>query len=142
MKFGSFVTLSCKYCRYFQSKDNLGSPCHFSKHFVPCVEKLCSDNLVKYPIGITQKYMSKNNGPKPLNLDQFLHPHYTYHGNFTPENLIFNANLQEFGQKISYICNLETNGKISSDEAYQEIRQLWKKVKESKHNLFDLDNKD
>ncbi|MEB3310658.1 MAG: hypothetical protein VKJ02_10530 [Snowella sp.] len=82
--------------------------------------------------------MSEQNPPQSPSLDQFLHPHHSYEGKTTPENLVFNANLQEFGQKISYLCSLETNGKISSEEAYQKIRQLWKKIKESKQELFGL----
>ncbi|MBE9221812.1 hypothetical protein IQ215_03800 [Cyanobacterium stanieri LEGE 03274] len=64
-----------------------------------------------------------------------LYPRSPYHGEFTPENLVFNANLQEFAQKVSYICNLETNGKISSNQAYQQIRVLWKELKNSIKNL-------
>ena len=42
------------------------------------------------------------------NKNQFLYPRYPYKGEFTPENLLFNANLQEFAQKASYFCALET----------------------------------
>ena len=67
--------------------------------------------------------------------ENFLYPKANYRGNFSPEHLVFNANLQEFAQKVMYICNLETNGKISSDEAYHEIKALWKKVKQSRKGL-------
>jgi hypothetical protein len=67
--------------------------------------------------------------------EDFLHPRSRYYGNFTPENLAFNANLQEFAQKITYICSLETGGKISSERAYKEIKALWKQLKGSKKNL-------
>lgn len=70
----------------------------------------------------------------------FLYPHSSYHGEVKPENLVFNANLQEFAQKISYICNLETNGKLSPEEAYQEIKKLWKELKASKKQLQIGDN--
>lgn len=69
--------------------------------------------------------------------DRFFHPQGRYHGKFTPEALAFNANLQEFAQRISIICNLETGGKVSPQEAYQEIKQLWKQLKTSKAELFD-----
>ncbi|MEM6835235.1 MAG: hypothetical protein AAF609_00130 [Cyanobacteria bacterium P01_C01_bin.120] len=69
--------------------------------------------------------------------DNFLHPRSTYWGKPTLPNLTFNANLQEFAQRISFICNLETGGKITADEAYQEIKQLWKQLKSSKKNLLD-----
>jgi hypothetical protein len=60
--------------------------------------------------------------------DNFLFPRASYRGKFSPENLVFNANLQEFAQKVSYICNLETAGKISSTEAYIKIRNLWEEL--------------
>ncbi len=67
--------------------------------------------------------------------DQFLHPRSRYYGDFTPENLAFNANLQEFAQKVTYICSLETGGKISPEKAYKEIKLLWKQLRSSKKNL-------
>jgi hypothetical protein len=45
-----------------------------------------------------------------------LYPRMTYHGKFDPQNLVFNANLQEFAQRVNYICNLETAGKISTEK--------------------------
>ena len=56
-----------------------------------------------------------------------------------PNNLVFNANLQEFAYKVSYICNLETNGKITSEEAYDRIKELWHQLKSSKKQLLDND---
>ena len=70
-----------------------------------------------------------------MNHSDFLHPRYHYRGQWNPENLAFNANLQEFSQKINYICNLETNGKLSSQDAYQEIKSLWKQLKKTKKQL-------
>ncbi len=69
------------------------------------------------------------------NKDKFLYPRSPYRGEFTPRNLVFNSNLQEFAQKVSYICNLETNGKISSQEAYKQIKNLWRSLKNSIKNL-------
>lgn len=67
--------------------------------------------------------------------NRFLSPRSRYYGQVKPENLVFNANLQEFAQRISFICNLETNGKISSEEAYNQIKALWKQLKRSKKQL-------
>ncbi len=67
--------------------------------------------------------------------DHFLHPRSRYRGQFKPEHLMFNANLQEFAQRVTYICNLETNGKLSPEESYQQIRMLWKQLKQSKKQL-------
>jgi len=67
--------------------------------------------------------------------EDFLYPHSPYHGKVNPENIVFNANLQEFVHKISYICSLETNGKIEPTEAYKQIKALWKELKQSKKQL-------
>jgi hypothetical protein len=63
-------------------------------------------------------------------------PQSRYYGTFTPENLVFNANLQEFSHRVSIICSLETGGKISSQEAYLQIAELWQQLEQSKRNLF------
>jgi len=62
-----------------------------------------------------------------------------YRGVFSPENLAFDANLQEFTNRISIICALETGGKISPIEAYQQIRDLWTELDQSKQNLLTDD---
>lgn len=67
--------------------------------------------------------------------DEFLFPHSRYYGEVKPENLVFNANLQEFAQRVSYICNLETAGKISPQESYKQIKDLWKQLKRSHEEL-------
>jgi hypothetical protein len=67
--------------------------------------------------------------------ENFLYPRGRYYGQVKPENLVFNANLQEFAQRISYICNLETSGKIPPDQAYEQIKDLWKNLRRSKKEL-------
>ena len=67
--------------------------------------------------------------------DNFLYPQSHYYGEFKPENLVFNANLQEFAQKVGYIVNLQTSGKVTSEEAYKQIKALWKNLKHSKKEL-------
>lgn len=66
---------------------------------------------------------------------KFLYPRSRYYGQVKPENLVFNANLQEFAQRVSYLTNLETNGKLSPEQAYQEIKELWKQLKQTKKQL-------
>ncbi len=68
-------------------------------------------------------------------LNQFLYPRASYNGKVKPENLVFNANLQEFSQQVNYIANLETGGKLSPQEAYQQIQSLWKSLKASYYQL-------
>ncbi len=71
------------------------------------------------------------------NKEQFLYPRGRYRGEFTPEHLAFNANLQEFAQRVSLICGLETGGKIPPGQAYKEIKTLWHQLKQSKQALLD-----
>ncbi|MBD2249861.1 DUF7219 family protein [Nostoc parmelioides] len=70
-----------------------------------------------------------------MSKDNFLYPRGRYYGQVKPENLVFNANLQEFAQRVSYICNLETGGKLSPDEAYDQIKALWKHLKRTRKQL-------
>lgn len=66
---------------------------------------------------------------------EFLHPRSRYYGSSEPKELLFNANLQEFSQRVNFLCALETSGKISSEDAYSQIHSLWKSLKQSKHSL-------
>ena len=84
--------------------------------------------------------MADNQNKEHL-LTEFLYPSSSYHGKAQPANIVFNANLQEFAQTVSYICNLETNGKITTVEAYQQIKQLWKQLRKSKKQLGIEDGK-
>jgi hypothetical protein len=72
---------------------------------------------------------------QPNSKDEFLHPRSRYYGEFTPTNLVFNSNLQEFAAQVGFICALETNGMISSAEAYRQIKELFKNLKHSKKEL-------
>jgi hypothetical protein len=38
----------------------------------------------------------------------FLYPYNCFRGQFSPQNLVFNANLQEFAKKAEYLCTLHT----------------------------------
>lgn len=65
----------------------------------------------------------------------FIYPRSRYYGQVKPENLVFNANLQEFAQRVNLICALETGGKMPPDEAYKQIKGLWKQLKRAKKQL-------
>lgn len=73
--------------------------------------------------------------PEQVSKNSFLYPKSPYHGQFTPENLVFNANLQEFAQKVSYISALQTGGKLSPEQAYEQMKYLWKQLKRSKKEM-------
>ncbi|MEH2246967.1 DUF7219 family protein [Nostoc sp.] len=80
--------------------------------------------------------------PNSQDKNSFLYPRSRYYGKFQPETLAFNANLQEFAQRISYITCLETGGKLSPEEAYQQIKTLCKQLKYSKKELAIGGNKE
>ena len=66
-----------------------------------------------------------------LDLDRFLYPRRPYHGQVKPQDLVFNANLQEFAQRVSYITNLQTRGKLSVQESYYQVNALWEQLQSS-----------
>jgi hypothetical protein len=68
--------------------------------------------------------------------DKFVNPISNYRGEFSPQNIAFDANLQEFTNRISLICGLETGGKITPMEAYNQIKDLWNKLDNSRKNLL------
>ncbi len=70
-----------------------------------------------------------------MDVTNFLLPRSRYRGQVKPENLVFNANLQEFSQRVGLITGLETNGKLSPEESYQQIRDLWEQLSRSYEQL-------
>jgi hypothetical protein len=79
--------------------------------------------------------------PDSIGKDDFLYPTGRYYGEFTPEKLLFDANLQEFSRRVTIICALENGGKLPPIEAYKQIKSLWKQLKASKQNLL-IDEED
>lgn len=76
-----------------------------------------------------------------IDKNNFLYQRYQYLGKYTPQNLLFNANLQEFSERVCYLCNLQTSGKISSQECYEEIELLWQQLTQS-FKALKIDDKD
>jgi hypothetical protein len=68
-------------------------------------------------------------------LYDFFYPQDQYYGQFNPEYLAFNANLQDFAQRVSHITNLQTVGKLSPQEAYKQIHLLWKQLKRARKEM-------
>jgi len=64
-----------------------------------------------------------------------LFPYARYSGSTHPEKLLFNANLQEFSQRVTYLCLLQSNGKISPDDVIVQIGELWGQLEQSKIQL-------
>lgn len=78
---------------------------------------------------------------KALDMQSFLCPHGRYYGQFIPADLVFNANLQEFSQRVGFIASLQTSGKFSTEEAYSQIESLWNQLTSSKKvSKIDTDN--
>ncbi|MBN4001746.1 hypothetical protein [Nostoc sp. LPT] len=63
--------------------------------------------------------------------NKFLYHRHRYLGELTPQNLVFNANLQEFSQSVCYIFNLHSAEELSSQECYEEIELLWQQLAQS-----------
>jgi len=68
--------------------------------------------------------------------DKFFNPISSFRGEFSPQNIAFDANLQEFTNRISLICGLETGGKITPIDAYNQIKELWIQLDHSRKNLL------
>lgn len=68
-------------------------------------------------------------------VNNFLYPLRSSRGPAEPRRMIFDANLQEFSQRVSYIAGLETSGKLSPDESYRAIESLWQTLARSHSQL-------
>jgi phage-related tail protein len=70
-----------------------------------------------------------------------LEAHTSYRGrDWSPQRLMFHQNLESFADRVGLIVGLQSNGKMSQEEAYTEIRKIWKDLKTSKDVLLtDLD---
>jgi hypothetical protein len=61
----------------------------------------------------------------------------SYRGSdWSPERLAFHQNLEQFADRVGLIVGLQANGKISQEHAYDEIRQIWKQLRESHSELI------
>ena len=66
-----------------------------------------------------------------------LEAHSSYRGDdWTPTSLIFHQNLESFAERVGLIVALQSNGKLSQEQAYDQIRTIWKKLGESKKDLL------
>jgi len=51
------------------------------------------------------------------------------------EELAFHQNLCEFMNEMGYIVALETGGKISCQDAYKQLKTIWKNLKNTSKSL-------
>ena len=64
--------------------------------------------------------------------------HGSYRGDdWSPERLMFHQNLETFAERVGLIVALQGNGKITQEEAYAQIKRIWKALKHSKDHLID-----
>jgi len=75
-----------------------------------------------------------------LDLVSPMEAHGSYRGSdWSPERLAFHQNLESFAERVGLIVGLQSNGKLSQELAYAEIRKLWKSLRSSKVNLLSED---
>ena len=70
-----------------------------------------------------------------INHADFIRPHSHFYGKPSPENIEFHNLMQDFVQEASLISNLAGNGKMSLDDAFTDIEQLWNQLIKSKEEL-------
>lgn len=66
-----------------------------------------------------------------------LEAHSSYRGqDWSPERLMFHQNLESFAERVGLIVGLQSNGKLTQEQAYDQIRKVWKTLKDSKGELL------
>ena len=61
----------------------------------------------------------------------------SFHGkDWSPQRAVFHQNLEQFADRIGLIVGLQANGKVSQEEAYEQIKELWKTLKISRNDLL------
>ncbi len=56
---------------------------------------------------------------------------------WSPQRLMFHQNLESFADRVGLIVGLQANGKLTQEQAYGEIRKMWKQLKQSKDHLLE-----
>ena len=76
-------------------------------------------------------------GDDALGVHSPMEAHSSYRGeDWSPERLMFHQNLESFAERVGLIVGLQSNGKLSQEKAYAEIRKVWKELKGSKGELL------
>lgn len=65
----------------------------------------------------------------------YLYPRHRYSGQLDPHHLAFNANSCKFAQRVTYISCLQTDGKLTPEDAFHRIAELWEQMQLSKKHL-------
>lgn len=80
-------------------------------------------------------YQKNNQRRYEMTKKEMIFPYSRYHGQSNPDDVVFNAYLQEFSSHVGIICSLQTGGKISPMEAITRLEKLWQELQTSKQNL-------
>ena len=65
----------------------------------------------------------------------------SFHGkDWSPQRAAFHQNLEQFADRIGLIVGLQANGKVSQEEAYEQIKEQWKTLKISRNDLLPNNN--
>jgi hypothetical protein len=67
-------------------------------------------------------------------LTNFIYARSPYRGPMEEPYIAFDAWLQRFAQQVSYICCLETSGKLPAEEAYRQLKRLARQLE--RHELL------
>ena len=66
--------------------------------------------------------------------------HSSFHGaDWTPQRAAFHQNLEQFADRIGLIVGLQANGKVSQEKAYEQIKEMWNDLKQSRKGLLPKD---
>lgn len=68
-------------------------------------------------------------------IQQFLYGYASYRQSNRPECRAFNRMLQYFAQRVTYLCNLHSNGKLSADDLINNVDALWVEIEHYKAKL-------
>lgn len=76
--------------------------------------------------------------PDALDAPLPLEAHSAYRADdWTPQRLLFHQNLESFAERVGLLVGLQSNGKVTQEEAFAEIRRMWKELKGSKTHLLN-----
>ncbi|OKH28675.1 hypothetical protein NIES2101_43590 [Calothrix sp. HK-06] len=67
-----------------------------------------------------------------MNEENFLCSKRSYYSQIKPGGLIFYSNLKKITHKVTVINNLEALGEITSQEASEKIKRLWRSLNRTK----------
>lgn len=66
-----------------------------------------------------------------------LEGHSSYRAeDWSPQRVMFHQNLETFADRVGLLVGLQSNGKLTQEEAYEQIRRMWKQLKDSKGSLL------